>query len=123
MDQQVLWAQHAHTCMMCKWEKEHDIQYDASEHNRGWFREGKVVVPPDLVLKCRLMGGYHDQVTAGHLGHDETFRHTAEHYWWPGMRAWVEDYVMGCALCQQTKILTHKRHTPLYKIPTWEEAH
>src|SRR6201985_950283 len=107
---------------MREWEKEYGARYDASEPHQGWFREGKVVVPPDLVLKRRLMGVYHDRVTAGHPGHDETFHRTAEHYWWPGMRTWVEEYVAGCALCQQTKIITHKRCTPLYKIPTWEEA-
>ena len=30
----------------------------------------------------------------------------------------VNDYVKGCAICQQTKIQTHKWHTPMYQIPT-----
>ena len=34
------------------------------------------------------------------------------------MKKWVKDYVKGCAICQQTKIQTHKRHTPINQIPT-----
>jgi hypothetical protein len=38
------------------------------------------------------------------------------------MRQWITDYVKGCAICQQNKIQTHKRKTPLYKITTTEGA-
>src|SRR5712671_4353645 len=33
-----------------------------------------------------------------------------------GGRAWIEQYVKGCAICQQNKNLTHRMKTPLYKI-------
>ena len=33
------------------------------------------------------------------------------------MTTWIEQYVAGCALCQQHKIHTTKRKTPLYHIP------
>jgi hypothetical protein len=37
------------------------------------------------------------------------------------MNEWVADYVKGCATCQQNKILTHRKKTPLYWITTeWE---
>ena len=34
------------------------------------------------------------------------------------MKQWVQDYVKGCAICQQNKILTYKAKIPLYQIPT-----
>jgi len=34
------------------------------------------------------------------------------------MQAWITDYVRGCAICQQNKILTHQTCPPMYKIPT-----
>ncbi len=37
-----------------------------------------------------------------------------------GMRQWIADYVKGCAVCQQNKILTHKKRMPLYRITTKE---
>jgi hypothetical protein len=38
------------------------------------------------------------------------------------MRQWIADYIKGCATCQQNKIQTHKKKTPLYKITTMEGA-
>ena len=32
------------------------------------------------------------------------------------MSKWVENYVKGCAKCQQNKALTHRTTTPPYKI-------
>ena len=67
----------------------------------------------------RLM---HDNPSAGHPGQDETIRKTQEQYHWPGMKEWIADYVKGCAICQQNKILTHCTKTPSYQIPTEENA-
>src|SRR5712672_4493052 len=45
-----------------------------------------------------------------------------QRFWWPSMRTWLADYVSGCATCQQNKILTHRQRTPIYQIPTTENA-
>jgi hypothetical protein len=34
------------------------------------------------------------------------------------MKEWITNYVKGCATCQQSKILTHRKKTPLYRITT-----
>ena len=34
------------------------------------------------------------------------------------MKQWISDYIKGCAVCQQTKVQTHKHPTPIYRIPT-----
>ena len=34
------------------------------------------------------------------------------------MKQWISDYIKGCAICQQMKTQTHKRPTPIYRIPT-----
>ena len=39
-------------------------------------------------------------------------------YWWPKMKEWIADYVKGCAVCQQNKILTHRQKVPTYQIPS-----
>jgi Chromo (CHRromatin Organisation MOdifier) domain/Integrase zinc binding domain len=39
-------------------------------------------------------------------------------YFWPGARAWITEYVKGCATCQQNKNLTHRIKIPLFRIPS-----
>jgi hypothetical protein len=58
----------------------------------------------------------HDHHTAGHPERDETIRKAKQQLQWPGMNQWITDYVKGCAICQQNKILTHRKKTPLYSI-------
>ena len=69
-----------------------------------------------------IMTQVHNHVTAGHPGRDETLRKTQELYHWPRMKEWIADYVKGCAICQQNKILTHRKKTPLYGITTPTDA-
>ena len=56
--------------------------------------------------------------TTGHPRWDETIRKIKELYQWPKMNQWIMDYIKGCATCQQNKIQTHKRKTPLFRITT-----
>jgi Integrase zinc binding domain/RNase H-like domain found in reverse transcriptase len=84
--------------------------------------EGKIKVPNLNEIKRGIMRLVHDLPTAGHPGRDETLRKMQEHYYWPHMKEWITDYVKGCAICQQNKILTHQRKTPVYCIPTEPNA-
>jgi RNase H-like domain found in reverse transcriptase/Integrase zinc binding domain len=84
--------------------------------------EGKIKVPNLTEIKWGIMRLVHDLPTAGHPGHDETIRKTQEHYYWPHMNNRIADYVKGCAICQQNKILTHCKKTPVYHIPTEPNA-
>ena len=83
----------------------------------GYIKEGRFMVPSGLVLQWELMVQFHNSPTAGHPGRDNTLALVKQHYWWPGMTTWVEQYIAGCALCQQNKIHTTKKKTPLYHIP------
>ena len=49
----------------------------------------------------------HDHITASHPGELETFNSISHHYWWPGLRTFVKNYVKGCGICQQFKIDRH----------------
>jgi len=68
------------------------------------------------------MDAFHNTPTAGHPGRDETIRQVMQRFWWPSMRTWLTDYVLGCATCQQNKILMHWQRTPIYRIPMTENA-
>ena len=66
--------------------------------------------------KRNLMALIHDHPTARHPGCGETIRKATEVLPWTGMCQWISDYIKGCAICQQNKILTHQPKIPLYQI-------
>jgi hypothetical protein len=38
------------------------------------------------------------------------------------MNQWIADYIKGYAMCQQNKIMMHRKRTPLYRITTEQGA-
>src|SRR5712672_2198763 len=66
---------------------------------RGWRKEGRLVIPLNLALKCKIMFHIHDVVGPRHPNLPKTLRQTAQLYWWPGMEAWVTRYVENCERC------------------------
>jgi len=115
-------AQEQHRIVLKEWSSLHSINKEVSEEQSNWQKEGCLVIPPDEQLKRKILQVLHDAPTAGHPGRDETFTQVSQTYWWPRMRTWVTDYVAGCAVCQQNKNVTHRKNTPLYRIPTPEDA-
>src|SRR6266850_568091 len=85
-------------------------------------QEGKLVIPPDDNIRREIMNIWHDIPIAGHPGRDETTRRITEQYHWPRAQQWITEYIKGCAICQQNKILTHREKTPLYQIGTTIDA-
>jgi Integrase zinc binding domain len=77
---------------------------------------------PTEERKHSIMTLVHNHRTAGHLGRDETIRKAKQYQLWKGMDQWIVDYVKGCAVCQQIKIVTNKKKTPMYWITTKENV-
>jgi len=77
---------------------------------------------PSKAAKRQLMTLIHDHPMAGHPGRDETIRKANRTHNWVGMHQWISDYVKGCGNCQQNKIVTHQKKTPLYQITMNENA-
>jgi hypothetical protein len=59
------------------------------------------------MLKQKHSGGL-----AGHFGHDKTFAQLNISYYWPGMRAEVNNFVNKCKIFQHPK--GKKQNTGLY---------
>jgi hypothetical protein len=78
----------------------------------------KVEEEPSMDQKKALMLLTHDHPTAGHPGQDETIRKAKKLQQWKGMKEWIANYIKGCVICQQNKILTHQKKMPLYRITT-----
>jgi RNase H-like domain found in reverse transcriptase/Integrase zinc binding domain/Chromo (CHRromatin Organisation MOdifier) domain len=112
--------------LMKEWESTFPIErVDSPNLNTPFWRdisEHHLVVPPDQGLKREIMHTWHDGPLNGHPRRDETIRHVNKEYFWPGARAWITEYVKGCATCQQNKNLTHRIRTPLFRIPSTIDA-
>jgi len=111
-------TQKEHRTTLEEWSTQHSIE----EEQGTWLKDGQLVIPPDEELKRRILQVLHDAPTAGHPGRNETFTQVSHTYWWPRMWTWITNYVAGCAVCQQNKNVTHRNRTPLYRIPTPEDA-
>ena len=76
-----------------------------NSHGRNiLFYKGKNYIPRNLDLRREIVQTFHDHETAGHLGKLGTYNAIRQHYWWPGLRTFVKNYVQGCSTCQQFKI-------------------
>ena len=110
-------AQETHKQTMKQWEDAHHLNFHpAHDHQPQWFKDHRIVIPPEIELRRKIMRRYHNNPTAGHPGRDETIQATKQRYWWPNMSQWIENYVKRCTPCQQNKNLTHQKHTPMYHI-------
>jgi len=111
-------VQKEHHTTLEEWSALHTIKKEQG----SWLKDRHMVVPPDEELRCKILQVSHDIPTAGHPGRDETFSQVSRAYWWPGMWTWITNYIVGCVTCQQNKNVTHRKCTPLYRIPTSEDA-
>ena len=68
------------------------------------FYQGRNYIPLDKELRQNILKTFHDHETAGHPGELQTYNAVQQHYWWPGLRTFVKNYVQGCGICQQLKI-------------------
>ena len=68
------------------------------------FYKGKNYIPRNVDLRRDIVKSFHDHETAGHPGEIGTYNAIRQHYWWPGLRTFVKNYVQGCGTCQQFKI-------------------
>jgi hypothetical protein len=62
--------------------------------------QGKIYIPKDHNLQCRIVSQYHDTRIAGHAGHWKMLELVLRNYWWPQMSRFIGLYVSMCDLCQ-----------------------
>ncbi|KAJ3524273.1 hypothetical protein NMY22_g11070 [Coprinellus aureogranulatus] len=94
-----------------------DWTLETREGKHMLFRQGKAYVPKDTELRRQIVRNHHEAPTIGHPGEIGTFNAVQEHYWWPGMRKFIKEFVQGCAECQQYKINRHPIKPTLLPIP------
>jgi RNase H-like domain found in reverse transcriptase/Integrase zinc binding domain/Chromo (CHRromatin Organisation MOdifier) domain len=79
------------------------------------LHKGLIYVPESLHMS--VMREHHDVPLAGHCGISRTLELATRNYWFPGIKAFVKDYVNSCYSCQQAKAPRHPRHGELASLP------
>ena len=77
--------------------------------------KGLIYIPE--LLRMDILREHHDAPLAGHCGAARTLELISRNYWFPGINAFVRDYIASCHLCQQAKAPRHLRHGELTPLP------
>jgi Integrase zinc binding domain len=81
-----------------------DWEVEEFEGENILFYKRRNYMPIDAELQREIVGRCHDHLMVGHPGELQTFNAVKEHYWWPGLRVFIKNYIQGCGTCQQFKI-------------------
>jgi len=103
---------------MSKWVDAHGLE----SRDDTWWKGPALVVVGNNDLKRGVTTLFHDSNTAGHPGITKTIQLIAQHYWWPGLKDYVTNYIKGCATCQMTKVNTNPNKPPLNPITAEPDA-
>ena len=99
-------------------------QLGLEERNGVLFtKEGQLCVPRDRVMRFKLILEFHDHPFSGHWSTEKTLQLLQRHYFWPSMRADVEEVVETCEACQRTQHQKKKDQAPVRFIEAqypWE---
>src|SRR5260221_363874 len=78
----------------------------------------KVFLEDDTETCHRILHQIHDTPVGGHPGISNTWDLINRRYEGPHLHQFVEQYVKGCAKCQEAKAITHLKRAPLYHFNT-----
>ena len=81
------------------------------------YKGQKLYIPDDDALRTSLLHRYHDNAMAGHQGKLRTLERIGRHYYWPGMKEDVDDYVQTCDTCQRFNASNKKPVGELHPLP------
>ncbi|CAL1379503.1 unnamed protein product [Linum trigynum] len=65
--------------------------------------KGAIVVGSAGVLRSKLLHLFHSSPVGGHSGVQVTYQLIKPYFYWPGLKAAVRQWVLGCDVCQRCK--------------------
>jgi putative transposase len=77
--------------------------------SHGLWCHGRIHVPNKDNLRQDILFWHHDVSWMSHLGIDRTLHMDKAHFYWPHMRADIEQYVSSCVNCQSYKTDRRRR--------------
>ncbi len=118
LQEDVRQSQWDHEPTLQAWEKKHQL----TKTPEGWYKDHRLVVVEDNILRKGVTHLIHASDTAGHPGTAKTLALLNRNYWWPRMKNFATQYIKGCALCQSRKNITTQPKPPQFPITTNPEA-
>ena len=78
------------------------------EINGIMYKERKIYMPKDNILKAEIIRLYHNTPVGEHGGQQKTVELVTRNFWWPGVMKEVKRYVKECNSCQRNKNCTEQ---------------
>jgi hypothetical protein len=82
-----------------------------------YYNGDRLYLPNDLELRTRILQECHDAPTGGHFGKDKTIEQVKRRFYWPGMDAFIQQYVTSCDACQRNKPSQQSPMGPMMPLP------
>ena len=79
----------------------------------------KVFIEDNPKMRRQILQEIHDSPVGGHLRISNTWNLINHHYYGPRLCKFIKNYVKGCAKCQESKVITHLKHSPLQLFNTF----
>jgi transposase InsO family protein len=95
----------------------HDSSRSYSVVDDLLFRDGLIYIPDYEPLKVQILQSCHDSPVSGHFGQVKTHELVTRNFYWPGLRTFVNDYVLSCEECQRAKPSHHRKYGLLQPLP------
>ena len=86
--------------------------HDLKKINGEWWKDTRKVVTSGEQDKRKIIKAYHDVPAYRHPGINRTRDLVAKYYWWLQLTRDVQEFIKGCAQCQQNKVNTHPAKAP-----------
>jgi hypothetical protein len=91
-----------------------------------YYKQNRLVLPNDSVLRTRIMQECHDTPLGGHLGKDKTIEQIKRRVYWSGMDADISKFVTSCDACQRNKPSQQSKMGKLMPLPVptypWQQV-
>jgi len=83
--------------------------------------DGHIYILDSDDLHLHVLRYQHDHPLAGHFGQNQTLELIWREYTWPGLQAFIKDYVQSWTSCAQAKTPCHRPYGLLKQLPILEK--
>ena len=79
-------------------------------NDRLLYYKNRLYIPDNDKLHTAMVKGCHDSQVAGHFGQEKAIEIVTRDFYWKGLTAWMNDYILSCDECQHNKSPRHAQY-------------